>query len=109
MTPARGEVWWVRLDPTEGSEIRETRPCLVLTADTLNRLRRTVVVIPYSTVAAAHPPITIRVTCRGKPAVAVIDQVRAIAKERLVERIEVALEDQLLAITEALAVVLELR
>ncbi len=108
MTQARGEVWWVRLDPTEGSEIRKTRPCLVLTADTLNRFRRTVVVIPYSTVAAAHPPITIRVTCQGKPAVAVIDQVRAIAKERLVDRIEVASEEQFAAVTEALAVVLEL-
>lgn len=108
MTPARGEIWWVRLDPTEGSEIRKTRPCLVLTADTLNRFRRTVVVIPYSTVAAAHPPITIKVTCQGRLAVAVVDQVRAIAKERLVERIEVAAEDQLAAVTEALAVVLEL-
>jgi mRNA interferase MazF len=108
VTPARGEIWWVRLDPTEGSEIRKTRLCLVLTADTLNRFRRTVVVIPYSTVAAAHPPITIRVTCQGKPAVAVIDQVRAIAKERLVERIEVAPEEQFAAVTEALAVILEL-
>lgn len=107
MIPARGEIWWVRLDPTEGSEIRKTRPCLVLTADTLNRFRRTVVVIPYSTVAAAHPPITIRVTCQGKPAVAVIDQVRAVAKERLVERIEVAPVDQLAAVMEALTVVLE--
>jgi mRNA interferase MazF len=106
--PARGEVWWVRLDPTEGSEIRKTRPCLVLTADTLNQLRRTVVVIPYSTVADAHPPITVRVTCRGKPAVAVIDQVRAIARERLVERIEIAREGDLAAVSEALAVVLEL-
>jgi mRNA interferase MazF len=106
--PARGEIWWVRLDPTEGSEIRKTRPCLVLTADTLNKFRRTVVVIPYSTVAAAHPPITIKVTCQGKPAVAVIDQVRAIAKERLVERIEVAPEEQFAAVTEALAVILEL-
>jgi mRNA interferase MazF len=106
--PARGEVWWVRLDPTEGSEIRKTRPCLVLTADTLNRYRRTVVVIPYSTVAAAHPPITVRVSCHGKPAVAVIDQVRAIARERLVERIEVAREGDLAAVTEALAVILEL-
>ncbi|MFI5180421.1 MAG: type II toxin-antitoxin system PemK/MazF family toxin [Thermoanaerobaculia bacterium] len=108
MILARGEIWWVRLDPTEGSEIRKTRPCLVLTADTLNRFRRTVVVIPYSTVAAAHPPITIRVTCQGKPAVAVIDQVRAIAKERLVEPIEVAPEEQLAAVTEALADILEL-
>ncbi len=108
MIPARGEVWWVRLDPTEGSEIRKTRPCLILTADTLNRYRRTVVVVPYSTVAAAHPPISVRVTCQGKPAVAVIDQVRAIARERLVERIEVAREADVAAAAAALAVILEL-
>ena len=54
MTPARGEIWWVRLDPTLGSEIRKTRPALVLTADVLNRMRQTVVVVPLSTAAASH-------------------------------------------------------
>ena len=38
MTPQRGEIWWVSLDPTQGAEIRKTRPCLVLTTNTLNRL-----------------------------------------------------------------------
>jgi len=70
MSPRRGELWWVRLDPTEGSEIRKTRLCLVLTADSLNRLRRTVVVVPFSTSAQAHPPVTVSVTCQGQPAVA---------------------------------------
>ena len=51
----RGEVWWVRLDPTFGSEIAKTRPCLILSGNTFNRLRRTVVVIPLSSSAkAAH-------------------------------------------------------
>ena len=40
MTPQRGEIWWVSLDPTQGAEIRKTRPCLVLTTNTLNRLRQ---------------------------------------------------------------------
>jgi mRNA interferase MazF len=108
MTPRRGEVWWVSLDPAQGSEIRKTRPCLVLTANVLNRMRGTVVVVPYSTAAGAHPPITVPVICQGRAAVAVVDQVRAIAKHRLVERIEVAAEEDVAAVASALSEILEL-
>jgi len=106
--PGRGEVWWVDLDPTKGSEIRKTRPCLVLTANALNRLRRTVVVVPYSTAASAHPPITVPVTCRGARAVAIVDQVRAISKERLRGRLETASAEDLDSVTTALGRILEL-
>lgn len=108
MTPARGEIWWVRLDPTLGSEIRKTRPAVVVTADALNRMRQTVVVVPLSTAAAAHPPVTVPVHCRGKRVVAVVDQVRAISRERLVAKIEDARDEELLAVGEALARILEL-
>lgn len=107
-SPERGEVWWVDLDPTKGSEIRKTRPCLVLTANALNRLRRTVVVVPYSTAASAHPPVTVPVTCRGTRAVAIVDQVRAISKERLRGRLETASTEDLDAVTTALGRILEL-
>lgn len=105
----RGEIWWVCLDPTLGSEIRKTRPCLVLTHDTLNRLRKTVVVIPLSTAAKPHPPITVPLKCQGRSAVAVIDQIRAIAKQRLKTRIEAAPAEALKRISEALAGILEIR
>jgi mRNA interferase MazF len=105
----RGEVWWVSLDPTQGSEIQKTRPCVVLTHDTLNKLRRTVVVIPLSGSAQAHPPITIPVTCEGKHAVAVIDQVRAVAKHRLRSKIEDMAPNHVNAIAVALAKILELK
>jgi mRNA interferase MazF len=105
---ARGEVWWVSLDPTQGSEIRKTRPCVVLTHDTLNRLRRTVVVVPLSTAAKPHPPITVQVTCQGQSAVAVIDQVRAVAKHRLKSRIETVTSGDLAAIGRALSTILEI-
>ena len=84
----RGEIWWVSLDPTQGSEIKKTRPCVVLSHDTLNRLRRTVVVVPLSTAAKPHPPITLPVTCQEKLCVAVVDQIRSVAKHRLKSRIE---------------------
>jgi len=84
----RGEIWWVSLDPTQGSEIKKTRPCVVLSHNTLNRLRRTVVVVPLSTAAKPHPPITLPVTCQEKLCVAVVDQIRSVAKHRLKSRIE---------------------
>jgi len=104
----RGDVWWVSLDPTQGSEIRKTRPCLVLSHDTLNRLRRTVVVVPLSSTAEAHPPVTVAFRCQGKPAVAVVDQIRAVAKHRLKGWLEVADSQGLKAVAEALVAILQL-
>jgi mRNA interferase MazF len=103
----RGEMWWVGLDPTQGSEIRKTRPCLVLTSNTLNRLRKTVVVVPLSTAAHAHPPVTVPVHCQGRPAVAIIDQIRAVGKHRLKSRIEIASDRDVNAVTRALSEILE--
>lgn len=105
----RGEVWWVSLDPTQGAEIKKTRPCVVLTHDTVSRLRRTVVVVPLSTAAKPHPPITVPITCQGQPAVAVIDQLRAVAKHRLKARVEAMASQDLAAITRAISTILEIR
>ena len=108
MTPRRGELWWVRLDPTEGSEIRKTRRCLVLTSDVLDRLRRTVVVVPYSSSAGAHPPVTVADSCQERVNVTIVNRVRAIARERLTERIGQAPEEDLAAVLRALAEILEM-
>jgi mRNA interferase MazF len=105
----RGEVWWVSLDPAEGSEIKKTRPCVVLTHNTLNQLRRTVIVIPLSSAAKPHPPITVPVTCQGKSAVAVIDQIRAVAKHRLKSKLEIMSLADLDAISRAVSTILEIR
>ena len=108
MNPRRGEVWWVRLDPTVGSEIKKTRPCLVMGTNVLNERRRTVVVVPLSTAPQSAPPVLVPVVCMGRRAVAVIDQIRAVAKERLTRHMgEVSLGD-LASVEEALRIVLEL-
>jgi mRNA interferase MazF len=92
--PHRGEVWWVRLDPTLGSEIGRTRPCLVLSTNILNERRRTVVVVPLSSAPQASPPILVPLECAGRRVVAVTDQIRAVAKESLHERLgEIAPSD----------------
>ena len=66
--PERGDIWWVALDPTLGSEIRKTRPCVVVSVKVLNERRRTVIVVPLSSSTKATPPILIPISCDGRPA-----------------------------------------
>src|SRR5438270_12941627 len=82
----RGDIWWVNLDPTIGSEIKKKRPCAVLSANEVNRVRATPVVIPLSSSPEAAPPIVISVPSAGKNSVAVIDQIRPVDKRRFVNR-----------------------
>ena len=84
----RGDVYWVNLDPTRGSEIRKTRPCVLVGATPINKARRTVVVVPISSSGVPRPPLAVPVNCLGKQALAVCDQIRAIDKTRLVRRVE---------------------
>src|SRR5437868_11803825 len=79
----RGDVWWVSLDPTQGGEIRKTRPAVVITVNALNRARRTVVVVPLSTGPDPRPPIIVPTPSAGPNSVAVCDQLRAVDKRRL--------------------------
>lgn len=106
--PARGEIWWVHLDLTLGSEINKTRPCLIVTTNVLNERRRTVVVIPLSSSPQANPPLMVPLTCLGKAAVAVVDQVRAVSKDRIDKRIGLVNAEELAGVEEALRIVLDL-
>jgi mRNA interferase MazF len=106
--PRRGEIWWAKLDPTIGSEISKTRPCLVISNSVLNEHRRTVVVVPLSSSPRSAPPLMVEVTCAGRPAVAVIDQVRAVSKERLTKLIENLPPKELESVEVALREILEL-
>lgn len=108
MSPRRGEIWWVNLDPTRGSEIKKTRPCVILGTNVLNERRRTVVIIPLSTGPQAAVPLLVPVACAGKPAVAVVDQIRAVAKERLHRRVGELSAGDLIRVEEAVRMVLEL-
>ncbi len=82
-TVRRGDIWWVDLDPTRGSEIRKTRPAVIITANALNRARRTVVIVPLSTGPEPRPPISVATPSAGVGSVAICDQVRAVDKGRL--------------------------
>ena len=83
---ARGDVHLVRLDPTRGSEIRKTRPCLVISPDELNQHLRTVMVAPMTTGGHAYPW---RIACRfqNRSGFVALDQLRTVDSERLVMRL----------------------
>jgi mRNA interferase MazF len=81
----RGDIYWVDLNPTKGSEINKKRPCVIVSATPINRARNTVIVVPLSTAARPRPPIVIPVECLDKKVVAVCDQIRTVDKSRLAE------------------------
>ena len=108
VTPERGDIWWVSLDPTLGSEIRKTRPCVVISVKVLNERRRTVVVVPLSSSPKASPPILIPISCQGLTAVAVSDQIRAVAKERLRSRLGVVTTEEMAALEDGLRQIMQL-
>lgn len=102
----RGEVYWVNLDPTTGSEINKLRPCVIVGATPINKARRTVIVVPLSTSAKALPPITISVLCLGKQVTAVCDQIRTVDKSRLKNLVGVLSDKDLLTLDDSLRQVL---
>ncbi|MBL8230499.1 MAG: type II toxin-antitoxin system PemK/MazF family toxin [Bryobacterales bacterium] len=108
MIPERGDIWWVALDPALGSEIRKTRPCVVISVKVLNERRRTVIVIPLSSSPKASPPILIPISCDGRPTVAVSDQIRAVAKDRLRTRLGVVTTEEMTALEDGLRRIMQL-
>jgi mRNA interferase MazF len=83
MVVKRFDVYLVNLDPTVGSEIKKTRPCLVISPDEMNRWIRTVIVAPMTKKGLEYPA---RVVCtfQGKDGQVVLDQIRTVDKSRLV-------------------------
>ena len=81
----RGESWLVNLDPTVGTEIRKTRPCVVVSPSEMHDHLRTVLVAPMTT-AGREAPFRIGINHGGKRGLILLDQIRAVDKTRLVKR-----------------------
>lgn len=76
----------VLLDPTVGSEIRKTRPCLVVSPDQMNRFLRTVVIAPMTSVLRDYPS-RVELIFQGKRGQVALDQIRTAGRQRLVEKL----------------------
>jgi len=83
---SRGDIFLVALNPTRGSEIRKTRPCVIVSPDELNSHLRTFIVAQLA--IGVHPyPFRVRCTFDGKDGHVVADQLRAVDRERLVKQL----------------------
>ena len=84
--PGRDEVWLVALDRTTGTEIRKTRPCMVVSPDEMNHFLMTVIVAPMTTVLRNYPT-RVNLTFRSKSGQVALDQLRAVDRQRLVRKL----------------------
>ena len=82
----RGEIWLAALDPTVGSEIRKTRPCVVVSPPEMHDFLRTAIVAPMTT-GNKPAPYRIPITFAGKHGLILLDQIRTLDKSRLVKRL----------------------
>ncbi|MEO4042535.1 type II toxin-antitoxin system PemK/MazF family toxin [Hoeflea sp. CAU 1731] len=80
------EIHLVNLDPTQGSEIRKTRPCVVVSPDEMNRYLRTVIIAPLTSTQKDYPS-RVNITFQRKKGQVVLDQIRTVDKSRLTKRL----------------------
>lgn len=100
----RGEVWWGEFDPAVGSEIRKTRPAIIVSNDAANRNLARVVVVPLTSSAGQQYPGEALVTVAGRPGKAMADQIMAADKSRLKSQLGTLSKDDMLALEDAILV-----
>ncbi len=83
----RFDIWLVQLDPTQGSEIKKTRPCVVISPDEMSSLK-TAIVAPMTSKGFSFPT-RIHCTFQGKQGLVLLDQMRAVDKSRLIQKLGV--------------------
>jgi len=86
LTVKQYEIYWINLDPTVGSEIQKTRPGIVITPDKMNDYIDTIIIAPLTTKSHDYPT-RLKTIVQGKECWAVLDQIRAIDKSRLSNKI----------------------
>ncbi len=108
-SPRRGDIYFVALDSTVGTEIRKTRPAVVVSNDSCNTHGMRVVVMPVTSNVSSLFPGEARIVVRGKPARVLGDQVRSVDKARLLSRVGHLRQEEVQAVDDALRVTLELK
>lgn len=81
------DIYWVNLDPTVGSEIKKTRPCLVISPSFSNKILNTIIIAPITS-TIRNFPMRVSITLKNKTGQIAFDQIRCVDKSRLFDRIE---------------------
>ncbi|MFC4296764.1 type II toxin-antitoxin system PemK/MazF family toxin [Castellaniella hirudinis] len=104
----RGEAWWVEFDPAVGSEVRKTRPAVIVSNNAANRHLTRVVVVPLTSQVARQYPGEALVTVNGQASKAMVDQIMAADKSRLKDQVGSLSKADMLALEDAIKVHLAL-
>ena len=100
----RGEVWWVEFDPSVGTEIKKTRPAVIVSNDAANRNLNRVVVVPLTSNTGKAYPGEAVVSIGGQVSKAMTDQIMAADKARLKNQLGSLVKADLLAVEDAIKV-----
>jgi len=82
----RGEVYLVNLDPTIGSEVQKTRPCLIVSPDEMNQYIKTIIIAPMTTKKRSYKS-RVEINFQGNRGQVMLDQIRTIDKKRLITKL----------------------
>ena len=104
----RGEVWWVEFDPAVGSEVRKTRPAVIMSNNAANRNLARVVVVPVTSNTEKRYPGEAVISVGGQESKAMADQMMAADKSRLKSIVATLSKTDILAVEDAIKVHLEL-
>ena len=102
----RGDIWLVKLDPVQGSEIQKTRPCVVVSPQEMHDYLRTVIVAPMTT-GSQPAPYRVPIQFEGKAGLILLDQLRTLDKQRFVKQLGAVSDATLFATLECLRDVFE--
>jgi mRNA interferase MazF len=108
VTPRRGDVYWVNLDPTIGSELKKTRPAVVVSNDSMNKFAARLIMMPLTSNVEKCFPGEVVIKLKGKKARALGDQIRSVDQSRLGRKVGKLSAVELQAIDEALRITLAL-
>ena len=106
--PRRGDIFWVKFDPTEGSEIKKTRPAVVISNDLQNEYGTIIIVAPITSNVKRNLPFHVPVSINQKEGRILVDQIRAIDKKRLAHQMAICEHETVIALDKALKLVLNL-
>lgn len=107
--PKRGEIYWVQLDPTIGTEIQKTRPCVILSNNSQNKKGARVIAAPITSKVKTVYPFEAKIILKDRECKVLLDQIRALDRRRIASRIGSIDPLVMLQVEEALKVALALK